>query len=254
MGFGDEIMATGEARRLQRHDPRPVAIVDRRGRPRWHPIWAGNPRIARPAQVAAGLAVQRHVDGPGCRPYIARIEPERFVYNGHRAMRGEIHLTEAEIAFGHAHGGLVVVEPHVKATASPNKRWARARWRALVAARPELPWAQLGPAGTPILDGLRHVVTPSFRQACAVLSRARAAVLPEGGLHHAAAAFSLPAVVIYGAMVSPANTGYGGQVAIYRPHGDAGGPCGARTACDGCRAVLNGITVDEVIAGLEDIL
>ena len=132
MGWGDEIMATGEARRLQQRDPRPVAIVDKAGRVRRHAIWAGNPRIAWPAQVAAGLDVQRHMNCAGRRPYIARVEPERFVYNSHRAMRGEIHLTDAEAAFGDARRGLVVVEPHVKAGASPNKHWGWARWQALV--------------------------------------------------------------------------------------------------------------------------
>ena len=41
-----------------------------------------------------------------------------------------------------------------------------------------------------------------------MLSGARAAVLHEGGLHHAAAALGMPAVVLFGGMISPRNTGY----------------------------------------------
>ncbi len=56
MGYGDEIMVTGAARRLQdAGDPRPVAVLDRHARPRRHPLWAGNPRIATPEAVARGV-------------------------------------------------------------------------------------------------------------------------------------------------------------------------------------------------------
>jgi hypothetical protein len=34
MGWGDEIMITGIARRLQERDPLPVRVLDRNGRPR----------------------------------------------------------------------------------------------------------------------------------------------------------------------------------------------------------------------------
>jgi len=47
---------------------------------------------------------------------------------------------------------------------------------------------QLGPAGTRLLHGVEHYPTNTFREACAALARSRAAVLHEGGLHHAAAA------------------------------------------------------------------
>ena len=70
MGLGDEIMVTGEARRAQARDPRPVAVAGRDGRARWHPLWRGNSRIAAPHEVARGRAVQWIVNGPGCRPYI----------------------------------------------------------------------------------------------------------------------------------------------------------------------------------------
>ena len=248
-------MAAGEARRLQACDPRPVAIVDRRGRARWHAIWQGNARIARPAEVADGLSVQRHVNGCGARPYLESVTRERFVYRrGWRATRAEIFLTEQERAFASTAAGAVLVEPHLKGSASPNKRWPWARWQTLVASRPTLPWIQIGPRGTRPLRGVRFIETASFRVACAVLERARAAVLPEGGLHHAAAALGTPAVVIYGGFVSPMNTGYEGQVALYRPHRHDGEPCGLRVPCEGCAATMADITVEAVAAELERLL
>ncbi len=57
----------GEARRLQgAGDARPVAVLDRHGRPRWHPVWDGNPELFEinsdglglpDAEVFAGQAV-----------------------------------------------------------------------------------------------------------------------------------------------------------------------------------------------------
>lgn len=255
MGIGDEIMAAGEARRLQRRDPRPVAVVDRQGRPRWHPIWRGNPRIARPERAAAGLDVQRLVNAVGARPHIAAATAERYVFrHDWRPSRAEIFLSAAERAFGRRGAGGVVVEPNLKPRASPNKRWPWARWQALVAARPDLDWIQLGPAGTPTLAAVRPVETADFRAACAVLARARAAVLPEGALHHAAAALGVPAVVVHGAFVAPSVTGYRGQTGIYRPHTMHGRSCGLRLHCPACAAAMAGITVDEVLQCLEERL
>ena len=80
-------------------------------------------------------------------------------------------------------------------------------------------WVQLGAGGIRVLEGVRPIETADFRAACAALAGARAAVLPEGGLHHAAAALDIPAVVIFGAMTSPANTGYASHVNLFRPLG-----------------------------------
>ena len=252
MGLGDEIMATGQARVAQRTDPRPVAVLDKHGRPRWHPVWEGNPRIARPAAVAHGLDVQTVVSGAGCRPYVARYTEERWFYTDWRAPRGEIYLSDGERAFGRHGAGAIVVEPHTKAKASPNKQWPWERWQRVVDLRPDLPWLQLGPPGTRPLNGVRFLATPDFRHACAALSWARAAVLPEGGLHHAAAAFRLPAVVIFGGMIAPRNTGYPGHINVYRPHD--GSPCGMRVPCRGCRDSLASIAPEEVVDELEGLL
>ena len=138
MGYGDEIMAAGEAKRLQDvGDPRPVAILDRHGRPRWHGLWEGNPRIARPGDVAHGLDVQRIVNGPRCRPYVdyARMEREfnaacpgrpydikivdakfPWRYTDWRTTPGELCCVERLKPRGY-----IVVEPNVKGSFTANK-------------------------------------------------------------------------------------------------------------------------------------
>ncbi len=267
MGWGDEIMAAGQARVRQGTDPRKVAVTDAAGRIRWHSAWRGNPRIATPIEAERG-DVQRHMNGPGCRPYVdyarmrrefARVYPGRpfttkvsdarlpWRFTDWRAERGEIYGRKAA-----PRGEVVVVEPHLKGGASPNKQWGWDRWQDLVS-RVDVPWVQLGPPGTRVLDGVRHVATVSFLDACAVLSGARGAVLPEGGLHHAAAALGIPAVVIFGGRSSPANLGYQGHVNLFDPANGAS-PCGQTVPCAHCARALAGITPADVAQHLETLL
>ena len=250
MGYGDEIMVTGEARRRQEAgDPRPVAVLDRHGTPRRHPLWAGNPRIATPEAVARGLDVQTIVNGPGCRPYIdyGRTTATCWAYTDWRAAPGELYDIERRKPQDY-----VIVEPHIKAKASPNKDWGWERWQALVG-RLDLDWVQLGPPSTRLLDGVRHIETATFLAACRALTGARAAVLPEGGPHHAAAALGVSGVVIFGAMTSPANTGYDLHVNLYEP-ADGASPCGMRVPCEHCARAMARIEPETVASHLEQLL
>ncbi len=248
MGWGDEIMVTGEARRLRKRDPRPVAVRGKRAGVRWHPIWDGNPRLATPDDVAAGRDVQWLDNGPGLRPYVdyPRCTPERWAYTDWRCTPGEVFVPRL------TRQDYVVIEPLIKAKASPNKRWGWERWQALVRLLPELDWVQLGPLGTRLLAGVRHVVTTDFVAACTALSGASAAVLPEGGLHHAAAALGVPAVTIFGGMTSPANTGYDGHINLFVDDGRS--PCGMRVECGHCAAAMASITPELVAEHLEELL
>lgn len=171
-------------------------------------------------------------------------------WNDWKCPRGEIFLTDDEKSFAEPYAGLVIVEPNLKPKASPNKDWGLGRWQALVDARRDIPWAQIGPIGTHALRGVQMIHTPDFRHGCAVLARARTAVLPEGGLHHAAAALSVPAVVIFGGFISPKQTGYAGQHNLFT----GGQPCGMREPCEHCRKAMAAITVENVLQELETIL
>lgn len=261
MGYGDEIMVTGEARRLQERDPRPVLVVGHDGMPRWHPLWEHNPRLVRDRKGE----FQELRNGPRCRPYVdyaamrrdfASVFPGRpfttkvrdarlpWRYTNWRSTPGELYLPRFESR------GTVVIEPHMKPSGSPNKQWGWERWQELVRLM-DLSWVQLGPPGTRILEGVRHLSTPTFLDARAPLSGASAAVLPEGGLHHAAAALGIPAVVIFGGMTSPANTGYDLHVNLFEPED---GPCGQRVACEHCERAMAAIRPEIVAHHLEQVL
>lgn len=241
MGWGDEIMVTGIARRMQESNGRQVRVQDRRGRARWSEIWAGNPRLAPPG---GREPVQVLVNGPGSRPYIARETERRWIWREWICPVGELHLTAVERAVAMPYAGRVILEPGLKAQASPNKDWGWANWAALAErlGRQGHRVAQLGPAGTRLLPGVELIRTGSFRTACAVLARARLAVLPEGGLHHAAAALGTPSIVLFGGFISPAQTGYSHQVNLV----GGGAPCGMRVRCRHCAEAMRRIGVDAV--------
>ena len=250
MGAGDEILVSALARRAQLADPRRVQILDRRGNPRRHWIWDGNPRIA---QAGEEGDFQSIADGPGCRNYIERELAGRWYWRAQTNEPGELYLNPGELAFGAQHDPQIVIEPNLKPRASPNKQWPMERWLQLIRFVREEGYRvhQLGPAGTRPLKGATLIETPDFRKACAVLARARAFVGPDGGCHHAAAALGVPAVVIRGGFISGRVTGYAGQVDLFT--GQELG-CGMRTPCPCCAAAMGRITAVDVLDALKGIL
>jgi hypothetical protein len=265
VGWGDEIMVTAAARKLQQADARKVAVRNRHGAARWDAIWENNPRIATPDEVNAlyGVGFQYLDNAPKRRPYIDDTTPERFTFNGWRVADtgpGEIYLTEAEAALGRKARGAIVIEPNLKPRASPNKQWGVGKWKDLVRmitiAGYEV--VQLGDEGTHVLRNARLIITRTPRQACGVLSGARGAVLPEGGLHHAAAALGIPAAVIFGGYIAPSVTGYDFDTSSHRniftggerwPYG-----CGHRVSCRHCIEAMEQITARQVFQSLEECL
>jgi len=280
MGYGDEIMATGDARVVRETTGRRVAIC--KGKTvRWHAMFSGNPGLASQAEVDSDPAVIRIQNYPGARPYLdydkitrlgrsklgkkASFKHEigaarRWIYvPGYRVARGEIFLTEQEKAWAaevrKSLGPFVVFEPRVKARASPNKQWGARRWLDLVdLAEKSAQLVQLVPPGCGALLPSRaaEVVTPTFRHAAAVLSQASAAVLPEGGLHHAAAALGVPAVVIFGGCTAADVLGYSDHVNLSYDHPDS--PCGLRDPCGHCREAMDSIKPGDVARHLKKLL
>jgi hypothetical protein len=253
MGYGDELMVTGQARRLNNETGRRVVVLDRRGNARWHPLWLGNPRILRPEVVKQAGPVEILRNGPGMRPYVRSFTKDRWRWRAFDCPPGEIYFTDGEEQVARARrdrlAGRVVIEPNVKRKASPNKHWPH--WRELVEAYPDIPWIQLGPARSRVtLPGVPFLETQTFRTAAICIREAAGYCGPEGGLHHAAAAVGRPAVVLFGGFISPAQTGYDFHTNIFT--GDR--PCGWRTPCRHCAQAMAAITVDQVGWAVRDML
>jgi len=258
MGYGDEILAAGQAHRLFAADPaRRVGIFDRHARPRWHPIWDGNPILATPAAIAAGEPVHVVVNGPHCRPYIQGPFTAESGWTFNYAFRArdhvaQLYLTDEELCLGRqirAHcGPYVLIDPGSK---HANLRWPFESWARLVAARPEHTWVQhTWPGGPLIVPGVQPFHTTTFREACGLVASAAVYLRGESGMLHAAAALGVPTVAIWGGcMAFEVLGGYATQVAVgvHQP------PCGRYLPCAHCAEIMAGITVEEVLAGLDKI-
>jgi hypothetical protein len=260
LGFGDELMATAQARMMQLRDPRKVAVRGKDGRARLHPIWDSNPRIAKPAEVSAGADVQWLDNRPGARPYLdyRKFTPTRWFYTAFSVNDdgpGELYLSPGELAVAKQVAGAIIIEPSVKpGRATMNKDWGYEKWKQLSRLIINLPLVQLGPGGTRVLRNVKHVITRTPREACGALTGARAIVTTEGGLHHAAAALGIPAVVIFGGYNSPATTGYNSHVNIHHPDPEYPLGCGTRIPCAHCRDAMSRIMANEVAAALLKLL
>lgn len=248
MGLGDELLASGAARKLSKSGKAKILIVGGDGRVRWSDLWAGLPYIT----TKRTDGVVRMINGGGVRPYILRKTPERWMWQPYKPTPAQIVFTPAELAFAEPYRGMIMIEPAVKNIGHMNKAWFDVRWQE-VAARAPIAIVQCMPPSIGIfLNGATFAHTPTFRHACAVLSVCKAFIGTEGGLGHAAAAVGTPAVILWSEFISPDITGYDLPTMINIRH--AGKACGMRTNCPGCRKSMEAITVDEVIGALEKLL
>lgn len=250
MGWGDELMVAGEARRIHEAIGGKVRIVARPGGRTTlsSVLWNNIEYIAKPGETAAATLVE----SPLTRPYRAHLEPHGSCWKPYRPQPAEIRFTPREQAFAAPVGtGFVLIEPHVKTRrdGASNRHWGWGRYATLVSSRPHLRWIQVGKPQLATLPGVVRAPTSSFREACAVLARAAAYVGPEGGLHHASAALGIPAVVIFGGYISPEVTGYPFHVNLFS---GAGLGCGRRESC-GCDCMAR-ISPDAVARALDAVL
>lgn len=250
MGWGDELMAAGHAARISRETGRKVAILDRDRQARIHELWEGLPFIS----PVKGEGIVGIFNASGCRPYIEypfTIEGgQRFT--GWRA-RDHRPVIARAVAGERDNQGFVLIEPTLKAVSNPNKRWRR--WQEVVDGLPLVSFVQCGPAefaGTGSLLRGRNVEfrqTAHFMDAVRVLNKAALYLGPEGGMHHAAAALDVPAVVLFGGAPSVMATGYPDHTNF---GGDA--PCGTWVPCEHCAQIMNAITPEAVIQAVKDHL
>jgi len=249
VGLGDELLASGRARRLHEKTGKRVCIVDRRGSPRWHEIWDGVDFLSK----NLGQDVVTLADGPGCRPYIAGVRCGKVIFKlDHVAIPGTIairaeHQYEAAVLL-ESLGPVVIVEPGFKGTNSAdNKDWGWHNWVTLSTALmvQGIKVVQLALPGRKELPDVAQIYDEGVHGFAACVKQASLVITTEGGMHHTAAAVNTAAVVIWGGFTSPEFLGYLGQANIYDDHEMS--PCGSRGSCPHCRERMNAISVERVL-------
>lgn len=220
-------MALGRAQAVHRRTGQPVTIVDQQRRPRWHELWDGAPGLGGGYEL---------LDAPGARPYIRGFDGQRFHWRRWPPTPATIVLTAEEEAFGRTHAGRIVIEDSLKPEAPPNKQYPR--------------WSEL----LPLLPAPLRVrdLGVGIRLAAAVIKHCRAYVGHEGALHHLAAAFDRPAVVIMGGYVGVQQTGY--DLPQHRYLTGGAQPCGVHGHCDHCAAAMAAIEPQAVISALREVM
>lgn len=247
MGLGDELLASGRARRLHEKTGKRVCIVDRRGAPRWHEIWDGVEFLSK----TLGQDVVTLADGPGCRPYIAGVRCGKVIFNlDHVAIPGTIAISEQHQREGARlmPDQAVIVEPGYKGTNSAdNKDWGWHNWVTLSTALMTIGHlvVQLVLPGRKALPDVWQIHADGVHGFAACVKQASLVITTEGGMHHTAAAVNTPAVVIWGGFTSPEFLGYLDQMNIYDEHKMS--PCGSRGSCAHCRERMNAISVERVL-------
>jgi ADP-heptose:LPS heptosyltransferase len=249
MGAGDDVMATGMARGAAARGRR-IAFGNG-SRIIWGPfsplVFKNNPNIAPP-----GSERDRDIEWcdyyKGHRKYNKQGDG-RWIWNYEfKVTPGELFFDPSEDVYP-KDPDLILIEPNVpNKPCGPNKQWRVDRFAQLANA--------LVTEGYKVRQfdyGGRHhiasgIKTPTYRHAAALLKSARLAILPEGGLHHAAAAVDVRAVVLFGGFVPPSVLGYDGHRNL------TGGAmaCGSFGRCEHCIDAMNAIQVEDVLrASLE---
>lgn len=238
-------MATAQAREASRALGVPVSFGSNRN----HEVFKNNPHIV----PDNGF---RLINEPGNRPYILAETIEKIVYNPNfRAVPGELYFTENELGEARGLAGepgdFIVIEPGIKSVFSKdNKDWGWNNWEKLVKELKDYNPVQLVPdQSTRKLTGVRAIETETFRIACAILKEAKLFVGTDGGLHHAAAALDVRAVVIWSGYSHPLHLGYPQHVNV---RANDSPPCGAKISCDHCKAMMAKISVQQVHEAIKE--
>lgn len=258
MGLGDNIMGSGFGREARSRGKR--AALGDGTKIKWDGnsgvIFQNNPNVAKPGDEGAS-DLEWIPFYKGHRIYNKQdAVNKKWIWNyDFKPPRGEMFFSQGELLHADRAGTkFILIEPHVPLNkeVAPNKDWGFDKYAQVadILISRGFKVKQFAALGRKILPGVTPIDTPNFRLALACLARADLYIGPEGGLHHGAAAFNLPAVVLFGGFIPPQVTGYSYQASI------TGGAeaCGNYTRCEHCIEVMRKITTEEVMDGVWDQL
>lgn len=271
MGWGDSILATGHAKPLYEEGKRIYFTKPdsahfkhclKEGYIEWamgEDVYMNNPYLGTDktweGDAKAGFKDCKFVENHfGNRPYVKSGGTSKVIWTpDYKAPVGDIWLTPEEIERGKKdYGeGYVLVEPHTKNTVGGNKAWIWPRWQEvadILLAKGD----DVLQNGTPKkrLQNVRYIPMLEYRDALIAVANAKMVITTQGGLHVAAAALGVPAVVIWGEYAHPRNLGYDNHVNLYTGGPD---PCGHTVECPGCVQAMRETTVEMVIDGADSL-
>lgn len=242
MGIGDEVMATGMARGAAARGKR-IAFGDGT-RLRWshwcEEAFKHNPNIAR---QATGPDIEWIKYYKGNRHYNSWDGVhQRWIWNyKFKASRGEFF----ELGWRDVLPSSVLIEPNVPwhKPISQNKDWGWLNYQTLADRLRYDGWQVLQTSyGKVRLRNVQTVQVKSYREAANLLRSVNLAIVPEGGLHHAAAAVGTKAIVIFGGAIPPAVLGYDEHINLT----GCDEACGSTLWCKHCADAMKNISVEEV--------
>jgi hypothetical protein len=250
IGRGDDLIATGLARGAAERG-KLIAFGDGE-RIKWGPfsemIFRNNPNIAPP-----GSERKKNLEWigyyKGQRLYNSG-GPGHWIWNYDFVLTpGEVYLAEDEEWHLYP-DDLILIEPNgPPKPCRLNKQWPIERFAEVAKVLSEKYTVRQFGYGAPNIV-CEEIKTKDFRRAMALLKRARLAILPEGGLHHAAAAVGTPAVVLFGGFAPPAVLGYS-------VHSNLAGSdhfCGSYTTCRHCLDAMQSISIEQVITAAKRMI
>jgi hypothetical protein len=260
VGYGDQLMAAGQAELLYAADPAagPVSIVSCTGVHRWSPLWDHNPAISRELRPERTLRC-----GDGCLPYLDYINKPhgRLLFSStYRAAdaRGHIYLTAMEkhdaIAHTAALPPFVLLEPFPQDRYNVNRQWPLRKWQALITLLHgrRIPIYGFEHRFAAEIDYLPRITSENFRMACALMQRAVVTVMLEGGLAFGAAAVGAPAIVLWGGCVSARTLAFPEHVNIVDDQPET--PCGTQfTPCAHCTRAWQNLSAEYVADVVESV-
>ena len=229
MGYGDFLMASGQAREIFKQTGLKVNFeIDSKQQHQFDAVFKHNPYLG------DDLVLK---NTKGNRPYVETMLYNRIVFNPHfKTIPGDLFFKKPVFREDY-----IFLDPHTKEGWSKNKEWGFSRWQEL-ANRLKMPIIQ--PLyGKPKLNGVKGVTTNNIRQAFKLLAGAVLFVGTDGALHHAAAALNVPSIVLWSGFSHPSQLGYDNHINL---RGDNTPPCGSLFLCSHCKDMMNKITVSRV--------
>ena len=260
MGYGDDLMVTGEVKSLQQKYPDSKFIVGDGKQSFWSEIYKNNKAIIDSKQINDYKDIIWIKNYPNHRPYRIydkKTHTIKYTWNyAYKVKKGEIFFTDQELNFSKniyseirkkiSDKKIIYIEPNVKLNKGfLNRDWGFDKWQQVVnELKDDYVFFQASYGNKKNLKNVINLNNVNFRNSCALLAVTDLYCGAHGGLSHAAGALNKKAVVIFGGWINPSITGYDFHKNFYID--DEKSPCGLKDECTHCQKCMELITVFDV--------